>query len=101
MFRTKVIEIIDGDTFRVSLGWRWSSHSGDRVRPTGYDAPERDEDPVGWAIAKRKLAGLILGKYVDLGKGYRVDRGRLVCDVFYNGRNLASYFPEYQLSRKR
>lgn len=101
MLRTKVTRIIDGDTFRVSPGWQWRGHTGNLVRPTGYDAPERDEDPVGWATAKRKLAQLILGKDVDLGNSYKVDRGRLVCDVFYNGRNLASYFPEYRLSRKR
>jgi hypothetical protein len=24
-----------------------------------------------------------------------IDRSRLVCDVYLNGKNLASYFPEY------
>ncbi|RLB91134.1 MAG: thermonuclease family protein, partial [Deltaproteobacteria bacterium] len=43
-----------------------------------------------------KLSNLILGKTVELGNAYRIDRGRLVCDVYYQGRNLADYFSAYQ-----
>ncbi len=41
MHTFKVTEIIDGDTFAVSPQWKWNGTSGDRVRPTGYDAPEK------------------------------------------------------------
>lgn len=88
-----VTEIIDGDTFEVSPNWSWENQSGNRVRPRGYNAPERGA--VGYEAGKDKLSRLILGKTVELGSAYRVDRGRLVCDVSYGGRNLASYFPEY------
>jgi len=90
----KVTKIIDGDTFEVSPQWKWNGQTGSRVRPTGYDAPELHQ--YGGQAAKDKLSKLILGKQVELRKAHKVDRGRLVCDVYYNSRNLASYFPEYQ-----
>jgi len=89
-----VTAIIDGDTFEVSPQWKWNGETGTRVRPTGYDAPEMDT--YGGQAAKDKLSNLILGKTVELGNAYRIDRGRLVCDVYYQGRNLADYFSAYQ-----
>ncbi len=90
----KVISIIDGDTFEISPKWKWNGETGTRVRPTGFNAPEM---PIySGQEAKEKFARLILGKEVDLGGAYRVDRGRLVCDVYYKGKYLADYFPEYQ-----
>jgi endonuclease YncB( thermonuclease family) len=90
----KVSSIIDGDTFTVNPGWQWNGQSGSHVRPTGYDAPEPHES--GGQAAKDKLSRLILGQKVELRTAYRVDRGRLVCDVSVNGRNLADYFSEYR-----
>ena len=89
-----VTSIVDGDTFIVSPNWNWNSQAGDRVRPTGYDTPELGQP--GYVEATQKLRNLILGKTVELRKAYRVDRGRLVCDVYLNGKNLADYFPEYK-----
>lgn len=88
-----VISVIDGDTFDVSPNWKWSEQTGSRVRPTGFDAPELSS--YGGQAAKTKLSNLILGKQVELGSAYKIDRGRLVCDVFFQGRNLADYFPDY------
>ncbi|MBI5606609.1 MAG: thermonuclease family protein [Deltaproteobacteria bacterium] len=90
----KVSSIIDGDTFEVSPKWTWKEQTGSRVRPTGFDAPELNG--LAGQAAKGKLSGLILGKQVELGSAYKVDRGRVVCDVYLNGRNLADYFPGYQ-----
>ena len=89
-----VISIIDGDTFDVSPQWKWNGQSGSRIRPTGYDAPELGT--YGGQAAKQKLRDLILGKKVELRAAHKVDRGRLVCDVYYQGKYLADYFPEYQ-----
>jgi endonuclease YncB( thermonuclease family) len=94
MAQFNVGSIIDGDTFDVKSGWQWNGQSGTRVRPTGYNAPELHE--FGGQAAKDKLTRLILGKTVELRKAHRVDRGRLVSDVYFQGRNLADYFPEYQ-----
>lgn len=94
MAQFTVSNVIDRDTFEVSPQWQWGGQSGSRVRPTGYDAPELNE--YGGQAAKDKLSRLILWKTVDLRTARRIDRGRLVCDVFLNGRNLADYFPEHQ-----
>lgn len=90
----KVINVIDGDTFDVTPKWKWNSQTGNRVRPTGYDAPELHEP--GGQAAKEKLKRLILNQEVDLREAHTIDRGRLVCDVYYNGRNLADYFSDYK-----
>lgn len=89
-----VTAIIDGDTFDVTPLWQWNGQTGSRVRPVGYDAPELNA--YGGQAAKDKLSRLILGNQVDLRAGHKVDHGRLVCEVFFRGRNLADYFPEYQ-----
>lgn len=93
MAQFKVINIIDGDTFDVSPQWRWNGNEGARVRPTGYDAPELNT--FGGQAAKDKLTRLILGRQVELGNAYKIDHGRLVCDVYFQGKALSDYFPEY------
>ena len=94
MTNFSVREVIDGDTFRVRNGWKWKGQTGDLVRPTGYNAPEKGKP--GYQKAKDKLTKLILGKTVDIKNSVKIDRGRLVSDVYYNGKNLADYFPEYK-----
>jgi endonuclease YncB( thermonuclease family) len=89
-----VISVIDGDTFDVSPRWQWNSQTGTRIRPAGYDAPELGT--YGGQAAKDKLSRLIYTQQVDLQTAHKVDRGRLVCEVFFRNKNLADYFPEYQ-----
>lgn len=95
MHNFRVTNVIDGDTFDVTPGWTWNNVSGERVRPTGYDAPEMNT--VEGVKAKKKLESLIWNRSVQLGAGKTVDRGRLVCDVYLDGKNLADYFPEYKV----
>ena len=90
----KVIGVIDGDTFEVSPNWKWNDQTGSIVRANGYDTPE--EGQLGYQAAKEKLKNLILNKEVKLKNPIRITYGRLLCDVYYNGKNLADYFPEYQ-----
>jgi len=94
MAQFRVNNIIDGDTFEVSPQWRWNGQEGTHVRPTGYDAPELYE--YGGQAAKEKLSRLILGEQVELRAAHKIDRGRLVCDVYFKGRNLADFFPDYK-----
>lgn len=89
-----VTSIIDGDTFEVSPQWKWNGTTGTRVRPTGYDAPELNA--AAGQAAKNRLSRLINGQQVDLRTAYKVDRGHLVCEVFFGNRNLADYFSEFQ-----
>ncbi len=96
MSEFKVSEVIDGDTFKVQNGWKWNNKTGDTVRPTGYNTPEENER--GYEEVKRRLANLILNKMVDIRNPKTIDDyGRLVADVYYNGRTLADYFPEYKI----
>lgn len=90
----RVVEVIDGDTFRVSPPWQWQGRRGDIVRVLGYDAPEEGEP--GYWEAKDKLTRLIFGKEVELRDPVRITYGRLLCEVYVGGRNLADFFPEYQ-----
>ena len=94
MSKFRVNSGIDGDTFDVTPQWNWNGQTGTRVRPTEFNAPELNA--YGGQAAKEKLARLILGQEIQLGTAYRVDRGRLVCEVSFRGRKLADYFPEYQ-----
>ncbi len=87
-----VTSVIDGDTFDVTPGWKWNNETGTRIRPAGYDAPELER--IGGQEARHKLSLLVYRETVELGRAYRIDRGRLVCEVFFRGRNLAEYFPE-------
>jgi endonuclease YncB( thermonuclease family) len=90
MAEFNVVHVVDGDTFDVSPGWQWNGNQGNRVRPTGYDAPEMYE--FGGQAAKDWLARLLLNKTVTLGKAYKLDHGRLVCDVFFQGKSLADWY---------
>lgn len=90
----KVIKVIDGDTFEVSPNWKWNDQTGNVIRANGYDAPEKDES--GYQTARDKLERLIFHKEVELKNAIRITYGRLLCDVYYNRKNLADYFSEYR-----
>ncbi len=90
----KVTKIIDGDTFEVSPNWKLNNQTGSVVRANGYDTPE--EGKPDYQTAKDKLENLILNKEVELNDPIRITYGRLLCDVYYKGKNIADYFTEYQ-----
>ena len=92
MFYVK--SITDGDSFKVSPNWTWNSQTGDAVRANGYNTPEIGEP--GYEEAKRKLEKLILHKNVELKNPIKLTYGRLLCDVYLNGTNVADYFKQYQ-----
>jgi endonuclease YncB( thermonuclease family) len=90
-----VTKIIDGDTFKISPDWSWGLRYGNIIRPTGYNTPERGES--GYEEATLKLKNLISGQKVTLGRPLTLTYGRLLCAVYFKGRDLAEYFPEYRL----
>lgn len=90
----KVKEVIDGDTFKVTPNWEWKGETGDTVRPNGYDTPEKSE--AGFEQAKQKLTRLINGKEVELKNPITFTYGRLLCDVYVDGKNVKDFFQEYQ-----
>ena len=87
-----VTSIIDGDTFEVSPFWIWNGETGDRIRPAGYDAPEL-HTPEG-RTAKIRLFELIYKKQVEIATAHKIDRGRLVCEVYIKNIIVADYFPQ-------
>ena len=54
--QNRVVEVLDGDTFRIK--------SGDRIRLDGYDAPEKEE--CGHEIAKIELENWVLDQVIEL-----------------------------------
>jgi endonuclease YncB( thermonuclease family) len=90
----KVKRVIDGDTFEVTPKWKWKDKEGDIIRASKYNTPEENEP--GYENAKKKLKELIEEKEVELINPLRITYGRLLCDVIYNGTNLADNFPEYR-----
>ena len=81
-----VSKVIDGDTFEVQGGWKWGDKKGSRVRPANLNAPELKA--YGGAAAKQRLKKLIEGKVVQLKNAVNMSYGRIVCDVFINGKNI-------------
>ena len=81
-----VTDVIDGDTIEVDPEWNWNDESGNRVRLAGVDAPEVGKP--GSAQATRRLTNLVYGRSVDLDNAVAFSYGRLVCDVFVNGRKV-------------
>lgn len=91
-----VSEVVDGDTFKVKGGWEWDNKTGDTIRAAGYNTPENGE--LGYEEAKQRLKRLILNEKVEIKNAQTIDDwGRLIADVYYKGRNLADYFPEYRI----
>ena len=71
---TRVIEVVDGDTFQLK--------SGVRVRLMGVDAPEYGN--CGSEEAKKKLSELILNKNVELKETVEEKYGRSLSLVYQN-----------------
>lgn len=99
MSKFTVSSVTDGDTFEVKDGWEWKKddgkvEKGTAVRPAGFNTPEKGAP--GYEAAKQKLKALIDGKSVELKNPVNISYGRLVCDVYYDGKLLSSYFKAYQ-----
>ena len=95
-----VTAVVDGNTFAVSPRWKWNDQSGNHIRPTGYHAPELHT--YGGQAARGNLSRLILGRQVEIRTMYKiVEQSSLVCDVFFQDRYLADYFPEYQSDTRK
>ena len=85
----KAKRIIDGDTFQLA--------GGKRIRPEGYDAPEKGEK--GSQKATQQLKRLIQGKTVGLSSVSAVDRGRELRRVTVKGKPLEKLMKPYAKKR--
>jgi hypothetical protein len=89
----KVIEIIDGDTIRITPDWTWNNKKGNIIKIIGYSSPlERDQK-----FAIKKLSGLVLNRDVELKDAqiYAEESSAILCRVYLNEVDVSKYFPEY------
>jgi len=75
----KVVDVIDGDGFKVWPGRKWDDKTDREVRVNGYDSPEADQQ--GYQEAKDRVTDLILGNEVELKNPVGITYSRLLCDV--------------------
>ncbi len=80
----KVIEVIDGDTFKTPT---------ETIRLENVQAPEKGT-PYS-RMAKEKLESLILNKYVRYEVKARDDYGRAVSQVWVNSSNVNDIMRNY------
>lgn len=84
----KVINVIDGVSFKVAPKWFQYNRTGEIVRLAGYSAPAMNE--AGGIVARSRLQSLIDGKSVRI-EGRNVDiSGVLEADVFLEDRNITN-----------
>jgi hypothetical protein len=89
----KVTAVIDGNTFEVSPKWEFDGQKGNAVFAKGYSAPKRGKEAMK---LEQNISILILNKKVELGMPDGVEDDKLVCEVYFEGRNIASYFSQYK-----
>jgi len=93
MLTFKVESVIDGNTFEVSPPWEFDGETGKLVQATGYDAPKSGKRAIS---VEQKLSVLMQNKDVELESPQGIENGRLLCEVYFQGINLADYLPEYK-----
>lgn len=74
-YKDKCVKVLDGDTLIMQ--------DRTKVRLTGIDAPERNQE--GGQEAKQYLSSLVLNKTITLIKVDKDKYGRQVCKVYCNG----------------
>jgi len=89
----KVEAVIDGNTFEISPDWEFRGETGNRVQAKGYTAPKSGKEAMA---VEQRLSGLIQNKKVVLESPDGIERGRLICDVYYEGINIAEHFAEHK-----
>ena len=88
-----VVAVRDGNTIEVSPDWEFADETGVYVQAKGYNAPKTGKAAMSF---EQRLSTLLLNREIELKSPEGVQRNRLVCEVYYNGMNLAEYFSEYR-----
>ena len=89
----KVVAVRDGNTVEVTPEWEFKNETGVYVQAKGYNAPKAGKAAMSF---EQRLSTLLLNREIELKSPEGVQRNRLVCEVYYNGVNLAEHFSEYQ-----
>ncbi len=93
MAKFKVIEIIDGDTIKVSPNWVFEGRKGDIVKISGYNTPPENLQ----IYATSRLKTLVHNKEVELKDAhfFNPNSQALFCRVFLNSVDISKYFTEF------
>ncbi len=98
-----VISVYDGDTFTIAV-WhsgirKWCKYS---VRVAGIDCPEMRTKNTNEAVvakqAKSFAEGFLLKKHVELKNVNREKFGRILADVYIDGKNLSEELLKHRLA---
>lgn len=87
-----VTKIFDGDTFEINPKWNWNDDTGKVIGLKGYNSPVLGQS--GYKEAKERLEQLILNKQVDLRNPVNLSTGRLLCNVYIDGKPLEEYLED-------
>lgn len=97
----RVTQILNGNRIKVE-GWLWNGHEGTDVIIAGYNltnsflGTNESINRINQDLAVNRLSSLILTKEVELGRVLSINEdGSITCIVYYNGVDIAKYFPEY------
>lgn len=94
----RVAEIKAGNKIQVANGWEWGGDQGTDVIIAGYNPTQGNHElsRINEELAKNRLSSLIQGKEVELGRVVTKNNdGSITCVTYYNGVDIAKYFPEY------
>lgn len=91
-----VIKVYDGDTITLAVKFDWDPNwYRMHVRLLGLDTPEMrsqdSEEKSKASQAKDTLSAMILGKYVTLSDISVEKYGRILANVWYEGKNMSEY----------
>jgi hypothetical protein len=95
----RVNKILTGNKVQVD-GWTWKEHAGTDVIIAGYNPYIISDNEsiirISQELAKNRLTSLVLEKEIELGKVISInDDDSITCIAYYNGIDIAKYFPEY------
>lgn len=103
IYQAEVIEIVDGDTIRVSIPL-WIDHTLIKtIRIRGIDTPELRSkchaEKQAAELAKTKLSDLIGGRTVSLKNvAYGKYAGRVLADIYLDDVNVSDWLIDQDLA---
>lgn len=99
----KVIDVINGDTLKLSPGWTWrlndeSTIKGETIKIVGIKLPIRESYEFSFTV--EKLKKLLLNKEITIKNPVvlpeKTNDALIAGRIVLNDVDVANYFPEYK-----